>query len=402
MPSMGARQDSASREEFTALTAFRGFAALLVVVFHYSGSFLPNLVFTDYTEFFEKGYLWVDFFFLLSGFVISHAYGRKFVEGVRWEGFKQFAFARLARIYPLHAFVLLGFLLLELVRVPLYDAGYLHTQPFTKDMSPYLLGLNFAMLQTTALADRLSWNGPAWSIGAEWVVYLVFPLLAVTLMRRGWRRFLVPLAVAAAGLVLISQGGRDLDVTYDFGLLRCLFEFLGGVMLYRLFTTGRMTVLRRDWVPLVILALLLGAMHLGLPDLLAPLLMAVLILALAANTGRVGRALSWRPFTWLGQISYSVYLSHMLVLQIVLTVSRVLLEHRLGRFLDPLQSVLALLVFLGGIVALSALLYRHVDCRVDRRFSAAASRGATSMAAAPRSAILHSDREVALSKGWPD
>ncbi|WP_245906701.1 hypothetical protein [Teichococcus aestuarii] len=78
----------------------------------------------------------------------SHADGRKFVEGVRWESFKQFAFAWLVRIYPLQAFVLLGFLLLELFRVPLYDAGYLHTEPFTKDMSPYLLGLNLVMRQT--------------------------------------------------------------------------------------------------------------------------------------------------------------------------------------------------------------------------------------------------------------
>lgn len=89
--------------------------------------------------------------------MISHADGRKFVGGVRWESFKQLAFAwlvriyplqALVRIYPLQAFVLLGFLLLELFRVPLYDAGYLHTEPFTKDMSPYLLGLNLVMRQT--------------------------------------------------------------------------------------------------------------------------------------------------------------------------------------------------------------------------------------------------------------
>src|SRR3546814_8137818 len=89
-----------------ALTSLRGIAALLVVVYHFSGGFLPNLDPGRYSDFVPKGYLWVDLFFVLSGFIITHAYGDAFAERARWGSIRAFLFARMARIYPLHLFVL--------------------------------------------------------------------------------------------------------------------------------------------------------------------------------------------------------------------------------------------------------------------------------------------------------
>ena len=351
----------AGRAELKALTSFRGFAALFVVIFHYSGDFLPNLDFAPHTAFVGKSYLWVDFFFLLSGFVISYAYGNQFAGGLRWQSIKQFAFARLARIYPLHAVVLLGFLILELLRLPLHAAGYVALRPFSFDMSPYLLMLNLGLLQTTALAGTLSWNGPAWSIGAEWISYLAFPLLALPLMRFGGPRCLLPVGLGLLGLAVISGGGQNLDLTYNLGTLRCLFEFLAGMALFRLYASLQLLPLRRDGLAALALAAVAVTLHLGIADILVPPLMALLILALARNEGAIGRALSWPPFLRLGQISYSLYLVHMLLLQATLTGSQVLLGRDIGQMLGPVASLAALLAFLAVLIPIAAVLHRRVE-----------------------------------------
>jgi len=380
---------TAGKAEFKALTSFRGFAALFVVIFHYSGDFLPNLDFAPHTAFVGKSYLWVDFFFLLSGFVISYAYGHQFAGGLRWASVKQFAFARLARIYPLHVAVLLGFLLLELARVPLYAAGLVALRPFSFDMSPYLLMLNLGLLQTTALAGTLSWNGPAWSIGAEWMSYLAFPLLALPLMRFGGRRCLLPVGLGILGLAVISGGGRNLDLTYNLGALRCLFEFLAGMALFRLHASLQLLPLRRDGLTALALAAVAGTLHFDIPDILVPPLMALLILALARNEGAIGRALSWPPFLRLGQISYSLYLVHMLLLQATLTASQVLLGQDIGRLLGPGASLAALLLFLAALIPIAALLHRRVELPFQQalRHSRFARVHIYGVAAAPRAGL---------------
>lgn len=76
-------QEGARPSHIGSLTAFRGIAAITVVVYHFSGGFLPELRPGDYTAFFSRSYLWVDFFFLLSGFVLAHSYADKFRDGLR-------------------------------------------------------------------------------------------------------------------------------------------------------------------------------------------------------------------------------------------------------------------------------------------------------------------------------
>src|SRR5450432_1063232 len=85
----------------TTLTPLRGIAALLVVIFHCNlmlMKWLPD----GYTQLITSGWLWVDFFFVLSGFIMSYVYAKYFFEGCTWEDYKKFIGARFARVYPLH------------------------------------------------------------------------------------------------------------------------------------------------------------------------------------------------------------------------------------------------------------------------------------------------------------
>lgn len=345
-----------------SLTALRGLAALLVVVYHFSGSFLPVLDLASHSGIISKAYLRVDFFFLLSGFILVDVYGDRFSAAMTWPTVREFIFARLARIYPLHLTILMGFLALELVKLVLFDAGLVEDEPFRAGRTMEALASNVALVQTAALHGELTWNGPAWSISAEWFAYLVFPAAVVLILSARRCHLPVIAALAMVGLYLISDGGRDLDVTVDFGVLRCVFGFLIGMVLYRVWSEAECGRLSSDLPGLAAAMLLLLAMHMRVMDILIPPLFALLLLALAGNRGWLHRALSTRWLVWLGTISCSVYLSHMLVLDVSNTASRALVGQRFGRNIEAAEaSMLALVAGIVVVLALSQLLYRWVE-----------------------------------------
>lgn len=351
------------RDQIDALTSLRGIAAILVVLYHYTGSFLPNLSVSQHTSFIIKGYLWVDLFFLLSGFVIMHAYGQQFRSRVDWPSFRSFMFGRIARLYPLHLTILVAFVLLELLRASLTQSGVddLQREAFEGGKNLPALVEHLLMIQAAGLQDGLTWNGPAWSIGAEWFAYLVFPVLASFLFGKGWRAHLLICLVGVLGLAVIADNPRGLNLTYDYGAFRCLFQFCIGAVLYQVFRRGSMRWLHHDIAFVVIASITVGLMHIGANDLLLPPAFALLILSLAGNRHRIAAVLSIAPLRMIGVISYSIYMSHMLVLEAIQLGSRVITGHGFGHWLDAPTSALALMVLIAAILLISVGLYRYIE-----------------------------------------
>ncbi|ALM52696.1 acyltransferase family protein [Halomonas huangheensis] len=351
------------RDQIDALTSLRGIAAILVVLYHYTGSFLPNLEVSQHTSFIVKGYLWVDLFFLLSGFVIMHAYGQEFRSRIEWPSFKAFIFGRIARLYPLHLSILLAFVLLELVRAALIHAGVddLPRGAFEGGKNLAALAEQIMMLQAAGLQDGLTWNGPAWSIGAEWFAYLVFPVLASFLFGMGWRARIVICLVGILGLVVIFDSERGLNLTYDYGALRCLFQFCMGAVLYQVFRSGSMRWLHHDSAFVMVALTILVLMHIGERDLLLPPAFALLILSVAGNSDRIEKVLTVAPLRIIGMVSYSIYMSHMLVLEAIQLVSRAISGHGFGRELGAPASMMALMILVPSILLLSVWLYRSIE-----------------------------------------
>jgi peptidoglycan/LPS O-acetylase OafA/YrhL len=295
--------------ELKALTSMRGLAAWAVVLFHVRLSIagLP----TAAEAVLAKGYLAVDFFFLLSGFVIWLSAS----QVLRDEGLRavpRFLQRRVARIWPLHLFMLGCAVLLALA---LLASGRAPAQ-FPWDALP----LHVLLIQNWGFTDTLSWNDPAWSISCELAAYLLFPVLV---LRIDWRR--VPSAVivgAIAGLLVALHllyrlhGVASLgDAIPRLGLFRCMLEFAAG--------TG-VGVLWLRWAAqgggiakaaaLVGLALLMAVALGALPETLAvPAGFAALLLALALSAGRAGNVLEVAPLHYLGEISYATYLGHFLL-----------------------------------------------------------------------------------------
>jgi peptidoglycan/LPS O-acetylase OafA/YrhL len=318
-------QPTQQPDYLAALTPLRGIAAILVVVFH-AGIFFGPLVNPAVSGLIGHGWLWVDFFFVLSGFILTHVYGGYFRERVTRAGYKKYLLARFARVYPLHlvtlgAAVALILLMRSLAStlVPIIEKIF--------DLSTVPASL--LLVQSLHLYDTPPLNTPAWSLSAEWWVYVIFPWLVGPLFRLGrvgqgvallgiaglYAALVYGVAPRFGNLIFTEMGmprGATLDMTADWGYFRCLAGFGLGMIAYRGYAGGWGADLLRRGGAFAALALevLLG-MHYGAPELALVALFPGLILAAAYNTGAVGRALTVQPLKRLGDWSFSIYLVHM-------------------------------------------------------------------------------------------
>ena len=286
--------------EILALTAIRGIAAWWVVLFHlraFLAPWLPGWALAGLAA----GNLAVDFFFVLSGFVIYLNYaGRLEGRGAT----AQFLFARFARVYPLHLLMLLGFLFY-------FAAAALAGGTPLADQDPgYFIASLFLVQNWGAMAGP-AWNVPAWSISAEFFAYLAFPTLLAWLAPERRPAWALAGAVALLGLAVqpffAAFGYRFPDAVAETGLFRCVVQFAMGMLLCELYRRLQGRALA---APLLAGAGLLAcAGALGAP--VVPLVWAALILSLAlARRSPLDRPV----LVWLGQVSYATYLSHYLLL----------------------------------------------------------------------------------------
>jgi peptidoglycan/LPS O-acetylase OafA/YrhL len=318
--------------QFTALDALRGVAAIAVARFHFSPSW--------------AGYLAVDFFFVLSGFILSHGYlyGRRQVGG--WE----FLVHRLARLYPLHLYALLVYVALAC----LLDRAW----------PTYPDGALFAFVQHITLLNNvgfnphgLTYNEPSWSISVEFVVNMLFIACVTT-----GTRSVVLMLVALSGLGLIAGLTGHLDVSYEnyftvvnAGLVRCLASFSLGILTYRLYLRWQgVQGARRVWsiAEVVVLAVLVVLLFgrsgkTSALDFAMPFLFMGVILVFALERGWVAEQLG--RLAYFGKISYSLYLNQFAVLFLV------------RHFLPGRSVPLTLTVFLAVLWAYSHFTYRWLE-----------------------------------------
>jgi peptidoglycan/LPS O-acetylase OafA/YrhL len=294
-----------------ALTSIRFFLALGVVLFHYQLQWPWETL--KVTGLLDRARLGVDAFFILSGFVLTHAYRAALDRGAF--SYRRFLIARFARIYPAHL-AILTFVVVMVIGASIVGAEF--------DRNFYNpLGLATTLLLVHAWLPEVitaEWNGPSWSLSAEWFAYLAFPAFALIGLRLKDRPVTI-LVIAAAiflGLDLLYQTAFEKTVVHaeaNLGILRIIPEFLYGIGLYRL---GQRVQLRRRsavafaWLSAVTLLLL---MHLEAGDRIIVVMAGPLILSLAllSKTDAVG-LLGRSAFLLGGEASYALYLAHMPIL----------------------------------------------------------------------------------------
>jgi peptidoglycan/LPS O-acetylase OafA/YrhL len=281
------------------ITALRFGAAIWVAVYTY----WENLAGAGSSGLVDKGYLGVELFFVLSGFILSHVYLQS--AGEKRFSYRGFLWARVARVYPLHVATLVGVGLLAAVALV---AGM---NVDGNVLSWVSLPANLLMVHAWGLAPVAGWNHPSWSISAEWFAYLCFPLFAFVF----WRAREKPVAAVvgtAAFLTVLYYGFERVagfpltEATIRWGALRIVPCFALGCALYLVY---RKAPLKAPWTASAVsFGLMVLSAALGLWDGITVLLAGALILSLASLPNERAGWLASRPAVYLGEISYSVYM----------------------------------------------------------------------------------------------
>lgn len=333
--------------EIASLTGLRGVAAWFVVGYHFRSVFVEQFPAVEYVL--SHGYYAVDLFFLLSGFILYYTASQYFDRDRFFYSSRRFLFDRFARIYPLHIVILCAYLINPIALLLFSDSGEIG------DRYPALYFLaSLFLVQNWGGFDSLFWNVPAWSISSEFAAYLIFPLVALVVfsLRRGvavvWLLGLFGLFVLLHfyfGLISMAEN------ISKYGTLRCVFEFLMGLVLGRIFILSSSTcnVFLLSFIQISILILFAVGLRSGVPDFyFVPALMCLLLYSLARDRGLLARLLSLPIFRYLGVISYSTYLSHYFVLDWV-------------KFLSISIGLLQFFVYLLLVFVMSVFLFRHVE-----------------------------------------
>lgn len=344
--------DKTANFRIPGLDALRGIAALGVAIFHFHYYFDAGPNFLILQPFYNGAPFFVDLFFILSGFLLTQVYSHI-------KSYRELLIRRIARLFPLQ------WLSLILVMLGQYYYKLIYGTPFIYTFNDiYHFMLNIFLLQETGLQKGFSFNGPSWSISVEWIINLIFFIF----INKSKRLIIASLILIASSLTLIVAFVGNL--TYltklfgflDTGLLKACFGFFIGVLTAKLanlihhrnsanFAWDVITFLSLPALFYFLASTYINNM-LGFQLAVVGLLMPLIIISVA--NGRIfKKLLSLRPLTWLGDISYAVYLLHFPI-QIFIFMFRKHLPF-------PLNSGEALLCYLVLVTSISHLVFVYFE-----------------------------------------
>lgn len=370
-----------------SLEGIRGIAALIVALYHLE-------VGADHFSIIRNGYLFVDLFFVLSGFVMYASYASSLSTTV---DFRAFLIRRIGRLMPLLIFSTLFFVFVANVIVLAKRAvlSYGSTSILhSPEQADFLIPAASEVIATLTLThgmgvfDRLILNTPSWSISVEFYAYVLFAALCLLLVAK--KRIAAFAILSVIGLVisiwasvmihdcLVQKG--CLSLTYDFAFPRAVHSFFMGALV-ACFSHAMSRSFESLQLPacgmLVVLLSVVDAYP--IVSFAFPLAFAILILSICHDEGRVASILKPRFFQMLGQRSYSIYLMHMPLL--------LLFSNLVKRVDSGVLLIGVLLLYVAVVVTVSGWTYRFIEDPLRIRFNRLASQFSRAPANSPLNAV---------------
>ena len=336
-------------QRFILLDGIRGLAAIFVVFFHlYKAE--PALI----SGKIHYGYLAVDLFFVLSGFVLTHTY---WSQGIAKYNLKEFLIRRIIRLYPLF---FLGTILA--VGTEIYNLIALHDIYFAKLFNALLNLLFIPSLYKHQAESWLFINGAAWSLFYELLVNIFFATFLIFLRNTK----LLVILILACGIAYISliyclqtEGGGFLFNTWYLGILRTLYSFGIGILFHRIGLHKKFS-----FPPIVgILIMALLSIIFLMPEVSVTLrlfmqMLCIPILVMFAVCTSTYKKLN-KVFDFLGVTSYALYILHA---PIVGFYGDFLSKHNI----EP--TYLLASIFVTCVIILCAILDKYYDIPVRKYF----------------------------------
>ena len=343
-------------------TGLRGLASLLVVAYHLQFGEGYRFPFEGHDSFLGRGYIWVDLFFVLSGFIISYTANAERERGFSWLEARHFMRQRLARIYPLHIFCLAYLVAyLSLMALVFAAAGKTTDTGLWGSESLTALAAQILLLQSWWPPEWTAWNIPSWSISAELFAYFMFLPLVWLHGRSRSMGLLILLTIPAAFYLWIGLSTGDLDIVSGLAPLRCLAGFCLGMMIYYARRIcSRMPAPTLSAVQIISSAAIISGLILDWNDIAFILPFCALVLSTWTDRGLGANILSSRQFQTLGDISYSMYLNHVPVIMI-LSFFWIRLADRLPMIPDPLLRIMFLLITFTSLIVISLGTLKYVE-----------------------------------------
>ncbi len=305
-----------TKPHYDILDGLRGIAAVTVVWFHIFEAFATNHL----DQRINHGYLAVDFFFILSGFVIGYAYNDRWGRMSVWEFFKR----RLVRLHPMVVLgALIGAAIFYTQGCEVWDVAKVPVAMLAlSTLLNALLVPASTGFEIRGVGEMYPLNGPSWSLLFEYVGNVLYALF---IRRLSTRALGVLVAAAAVGLALFSIFGPYGDICVGFsmtgdnllgGSLRLLFAFSAGLLLSRVFRPVK--VKGAFWICASVLVVLLFVPRLGggenlwmngLYDAVCAIAVFPALVFFGAS-GKTTDRFSTRVCKFLGDISYPLYMVH--------------------------------------------------------------------------------------------
>ena len=351
------------KKRFEVLDSFRGLAALFVVIhhMHYSDS-ISEL------SFFKHSALFVEFFFILSGFVLAHGYAYK-----KDLHFKDYFIARTFRILPLHFVVLGAFILFELAKLWIHhNVMTLNTIPFENSVAVSEILPNMFLLQAwLPFAHSTSFNPPAWSISIEYYMYMIF---FITLLFKSYLKEISWFVISLSMFTFIV-----IHFNIEQAILRGLSSFFLGALVYLVYKTFHTKVSLSNHfftffeIVLFIAIYYVIASDIAYQSIVVSVLFAVSVWVFSFEQGYISSFLKHKIFLYFGKLSYSIYMVHVLILfgfiwvilliEKIFTVKFIVIVNGMT-YIDlghPMYNNLLIVFLLGIILFVSSLTYKYIE-----------------------------------------
>lgn len=352
------------KHRFTVLDIFRGIFASFIVFAHMS-AFSNTPILNN--SFIHNAGIFVDFFFVLSGFVICYSYERIPTQ----EDLKLFLKKRIYRLYPLHIIMLLIFLLMEGVKILLQNQVQINNS-LQNNSTTFFSSLFLLNSIKFPGVTNLSWNMVSWSISAELISYVLYGVICLLLEKnKNYLKCLAYLAVSIFALLAIFMITESfkIEYTFDYGFLRGMIGFFFGAVCFTLFkilypklkdiSSSFFNVSEILMLILVFYFTLFGEKY-GSMGYLYEVLFFISILIFSFEKGIISTLLNKVTLLKnIGKYSYSIYMTHTLLISIFNV-----FFIRLLKLPNTTYSYLFILNFIV-VYFVASFTYKHVEMRFN-------------------------------------